>query len=101
MSGVNINISLSGLPHFEPHQDKIHQGPVVNQQQNAQIVNSETLQRISRPVEAEHPEGKIIDTGKSTEQIKDKKKKKSKKDSKKSLKNPCKRDDGYFVDIQA
>lgn len=100
MSGVNINISLSGLPHFDHHQDKIHQGPVINQQQNAQIVNSEILQRISKPVEVDHPEGKIIDTGKNIAKSKDKKKRKSKKDSKKALKEPCKRDDGHFVDIQ-
>lgn len=101
MSGVNVNISVSGLPHFDRHQDDAHQRPVINQQQNTQIVNSEIAQRITRPVEVDHAEGKIIDSRQKVTREKKKKGKRSRRSQRRASEKSERRDDGHFVDIQA
>lgn len=101
MSGVNVNISVSGLPHYDRHQDNAHQRPVINQQQNAQIVNSEITQRITRPVEPDHAEGKIVDGREKVTRQKSRKRKKMRSSQRETSKRNDKRDDGLFVDIQA
>lgn len=101
MSGVEVNISVSGLPHFNRHQDDAHQKPVINQQQNAQIVNSEISQRITKPVEVDHAEGKIIDGRQKIIRDKNRKRKKSRSFQEETSKKNNRRDDGHFVDIKA
>ncbi len=101
MSGVNVNISVSGLPHYDRHQDNAHQKPIINQQQNAQIVNSEITQRISRPVEVDHAEGKIIDGRQKITRQKSRKRKKLRSSQKEATQRKDRHDDGHFVDIQA
>ncbi len=101
MSGVNVNISVSGLPHFDRHQDDAHQKPVINQQQNAQIANSEITQRVTRPVEVDHTEGKIIDGRQKITRQKNRKRKRSRNTREEVSKKNGRRDDGHFVDIKA
>lgn len=102
MSGVNFNISVSNLPQMDRHQDDIHHGPVINQQQNAQLNKSEVSQKLSMPVEPEHTEGKTVDT-KRTELEKAQKRKKKKRNCVivKEKKKSGRDSDGYFVNIQA
>jgi len=101
VSGVNFNISVSGLPHFNRHQDDAHQRPVINQQQNSQIVNSEISQRVSRPVEVDHTEGKIIDSRQKIIRQKNKKRRKFRNPQWGGSEKSDRRDEGHFVDIQA
>lgn len=101
MSGVNVNISVSGLPHFNRHQDDAHQGPVINQQQNAQIVNSEITQRITRAVEVDHTEGKIIDGRQKITRQKNRKRKRSRSSQREASERSERRGDGHFVDVEA
>jgi len=101
VSGVNVNISVSSLPHFDRHQNDAHQRPVINQQQNAQIVNSEIAQRVTRPVEADHAEGKIIDSKQKIIRQKNRKRKRSRSFQEQASEKADRRDDGHFVDIEA
>lgn len=101
MSGVDVNVSVSGLPHFDHHQDNAHQKPVINQQQNSQIVNSEIAQRLTRPVEVDHAEGKIIDGKQKIVRQKDRKRKRSRSFNGDASEKSGRRDDGHFLDIEA
>lgn len=100
MSGLT-NISISNLPQIDHHQDDIHRGPIINQEQNAQIHKSEAERRISMPVEPDKTEGKSVDVRNNLINDSKQKRKKRKNVIEKRKKSFNSDNDGYFVDVQA
>ncbi|HEX3019053.1 MAG TPA: hypothetical protein VHP36_02075 [Chitinispirillaceae bacterium] len=101
MSGVDVNISVSNLPHLDRHQDDINHRPVINQQQNAHIMSSEVSQKIIMPVEVEQSEGKIISKKQKIVDKKERKGKKNKNSPGNTSTTSENRDNGYLIDVQA
>lgn len=102
MSSVNVQVSVSNLVQMDKHQSDIHRGPVVNQGQNAEIAAGESAQRMTKPVEPDHTDGKKVEPGDRRREDPQKKKKR-KPDDKKDLTEHVKTrgENGYFVDLQA
>jgi len=102
MSSVNVQVSVSNLVQMDKHQSDIHRGPAVNQEQNADIAKNESAQRITKPVEPDHTEGKTVKPGDRRKEDPQKGKKRKSDDKKKPPEHVKNRgENGYFVDLQA
>jgi len=78
MSEVNVQISVNNVPQFDRHQNDLHRGPMVSQEQNAQIAREEQERRIQMPVQADQAEGKRIDAEENKREGREKKKRRQK-----------------------
>jgi hypothetical protein len=75
MSEVNVRISVSNLVQMDRLQTDAHRGPMVNQEQNAELARHEAARRLLAPVQPDNVNGKIIDPNAKREEDARKKKK--------------------------
>ncbi len=62
MSGVDVHISMSGLPQMDRHQNEIHRNPVTHQEQNASLAQREAVRRTEMPAEPDEIDKKKVDS---------------------------------------
>jgi hypothetical protein len=100
MNTIDLQASVNNLTQVDRHQQDQHRAPVVNQQQNAQIVREEQEQRVNAPAEPEKGDGKIIDPKAGRrDQGRQKKQKKAPRKNSPDPDPPSRT--GYFVDLSA
>ena len=75
MSEINMQISVTHLTQMDRHQNDTHRGPMVNQAQNAQMAEDESIQRMNMPVEPDTVEKKNIDPDRKRHDRQDRRKK--------------------------
>jgi len=101
MNAVNMQASVNNVTQMDKHQHDQARTPVVHQDQNAVIAREEAEKRLRMPMEADHAEGKKVD---SRQEKKDQRgsKKRQKNNSQDGTKGqPRSPSSGYIVDIQA
>lgn len=99
MSGMNVQISLTGLSQVDRHQNDIHRTPVIHQDQNAAIMQADAHKRMSMPVEPDAAEKKSVDPDDRRRES-GKRRKKRTSSAKKEIPPDLTRDHDHLIDLQ-
>jgi len=98
MNSANIQASMHNLTQVNRIQHNEHTAPINNQEQNANLSQEKASEKITKPTEAEHTDGKVIDP-RDVRKNRSRNKKKKKKNLKKVKKQNRSKETGRFVDF--